>query len=114
MSRSLVPVAPAAIFRGMAFPRGARTHDSGAVGTAVVTASAARGILVSEISPNKYASALLGLCVMGDKSKPTLALVAKCFELCYQVVRTGCEVFKRRDHDAAFLIAFDEADLLEI
>ena len=50
---------------------------------------------------------------MGDKPKPTLTLVAKSFELSYQVVGASCEVLERYDDDTALLIAPDEAGLLE-
>ena len=89
-----------------ALPQGGR-HGSGR------EAPAARRIRLSEIPSNKHASALLGLRVMGDKPKPTLTLVAKSFELSYQVVGASCEVLERYDDDTALLIAPDEAGLLE-
>jgi hypothetical protein len=71
-------------------------------------------MLLSEIPPDKHASALIGLRVMGDKLKPTLTLVTECFELSYQVVGASCEVLERYDGDTTFLIALDEGGLLEI
>src|SRR5262249_4426630 len=93
---------------------GARRRCHSAVGTAAVASAATRGVRFSEIAPDKYASAVLGLRVIGDKPKSTFALVAKRFELSHQIIGAGGEVLERYDDNTAFLIALDEAGLLEI
>ena len=62
---------------------------------------------LAEIAANEYASALLSLCVVGDKPKSTLTLVPEGFELGDQVVGTCREILERYDADTALLIAFD-------
>jgi hypothetical protein len=72
-------------------------------------------MILAEISPEKDASAFLGLGVIGNGSQPALTLVAECLELRHEVAGAVAKALKRyRDADAALLIALDEAGLFEI
>jgi hypothetical protein len=72
-------------------------------------------VLLSEVTPEKCAAAFLGLGVVGDGPKPALALVTKCLEFRHEIAGASAEGLERHhDNDAAFLIALDQAGLLEI
>ncbi len=90
-------------------------RSRGTDGAAAVAGPAARRLLLSEVPPEKHASAFVGPGVIGDGPKPALALVTKCLELRHEIAGTGSEDLERyHNDDAAFVIALDEAGLLKI
>lgn len=72
-------------------------------------------MLLSEITPEEHTSAFLGLSVISNGPKPALTFVPKCLELRYEIACAGSEGFeRRRDDDAALLIALNEVCPFEI
>lgn len=99
----------------MGLSRRGSTPSRGTAGAAAVAGPAARWVLLAEVSPEEHASAFLSLGVIGDRPKSALTLVTKCLELRHEIAGAGSEGLKwYRDHDAALLIALNEARLLKI
>jgi hypothetical protein len=99
----------------MVLPRQARRRRQGTIGAAAIAVAAARRVLLSEVPSEEHAAAFLGLGVIGDGAKPTLALVTKCLEFRHDIAGAGSEGLQRhRDFDAVLLIALDQAGLLKI
>jgi hypothetical protein len=98
----------------MASARSAGTHGRSTRGAAAITGPAARRLRFSEVPPKEYASAFLGMSIIGDGPDPPLALVAKCLEPCDEIVGAGFEDVDWRHNDAPLLIALYETGLLKI
>jgi hypothetical protein len=72
-------------------------------------------MLLSEVPPEEHASAFLGLGVIRDGPEPPLILATKSHELRDEITGASLEgLERRRDNDAALLIALDEAGLLNV
>jgi hypothetical protein len=84
-------------------------------GAAAVAGLAARRLLLSEVPPQKHASAFLGPDVIGDGRKPALSLAAKYLELRHEIADASSEDLKRRRYDdAARMVALNQACLLKV
>jgi hypothetical protein len=83
--------------------------------TATVAGTTARGVRLSEISAQKYASAIFGSCVIGDGAKPAFALKAKRLELLHQISHARLEILRRDDEaDAPLYISRDQCGLFQV
>jgi hypothetical protein len=69
----------------------------------------------SEISAQKYASAIFGSCVIGDGAKPAFALKAKRLELLHQISHARLEILRRDDEaDAPLYISREQCGLFQV
>jgi hypothetical protein len=92
----------------MVLLRSAGARSRGIEGAAAIAGPAARRPLVSEVPSQEHAAALLGLGLIGNRSKPPLTFVTKCLELRHDVAGADSKHCERYpDDDAALLIALN-------
>src|SRR5262245_58566251 len=90
-------------------------RNRGAVAATAVARAATRRIMLSEVSPQEDAPALLGPGVVGDETEPALTLETKGLELPHKIANAGCKVLRRdADGDGAGRIPLNKPCLLKI
>jgi hypothetical protein len=72
-------------------------------------------MVLTEIPPDEYASAFLGVGIVGNQAKTPFALVAEGLEFRHEIADAGLERLRRHgDCDVAVLIPFNGSRFFKI